>query len=200
MVRAYAMDFLSKNYKDADLDALYRNGLNDRSYTVIGTALAGIAKSNSEEALKLAKQYENEKSVDILYAVADLYANYGSDEHNAFFVNSAERFTGYGKIGFVTLYTSFLKRVQKNETVLNGAGLLAEIANDKSSSKWVTYYAKKSVRELATMYETNASYAREKIKVQKAANPQANTRQLEDQAADADTQAEKIKEILRNLR
>lgn len=164
-VRAAAMNFLVENYKDADLQSLYKNALSDKSYNVLGVALSGIAKGDAVEGMKLAKQYENEKSVDVLFAIAEVYAKYGSDENNDFFVNSEKSFTGFEKIGFITQYGAFLRNVKNDDTVAKGAALLAGIANAEGVSKWVAYYAKKSIKDLVTMYEDrgNATAQRDKI-------------------------------------
>jgi aminopeptidase N len=81
-VRALAIEYLSAHYKDADLETLYKNALNDKSYYVLSSSLSAIGKLNPAEALITAKQFENEKNNDVLFAVASLYANNGSDENN----------------------------------------------------------------------------------------------------------------------
>lgn len=199
-VRASALDYLSSNYKDEDLLATYRNGMNDKSYSVLGSALAGIAKSNPEEAMKLAKPYENEKSVDVLFAIADLYANYGSDEKNEFYINNAEKFTSFSKIGFVTLYSSFLKKGKKDATVNQGVALLETLARDSSASKWINYYSKKAIRDLATMYKDNYDFLSQKLKTQKEANLNAATTELETQIENAKTQSQKIGDIYNSIK
>jgi aminopeptidase N len=200
IVRAAAMNYLAENFKDEDLIELYRSGLNDKSYMVVGTSLGSLAKVKPEDAISLAKKYENEKSVDVLYAVADVYANHGSDANQEFFETSADKFTGFSKIGYVQLYSVFLKRVKSKEGVVKGAETLARIAKSDGTNKWVAYYAKKSVRDLISMYEDNISFAEGKIKTQKAANPAANTRELEEQVADAQSQIEKIKVIYNGIK
>jgi aminopeptidase N len=199
-VRASAMEYLVQNMDDADLQDLYKKGLNDQSYSVIGVSLSGIAKADAAEALRLAKAYENEKSVSMLFPLADLYSTYGTDEHNAFFIRSAPMFTGFGKIGFVTLYTTFLKRVKAREPLMSGVQLLANIASDPGNSKWVGYYAKKSLRDLAAMYDESASFVAQKIRTQKETNPSANTRELEEQQLDHESRAKEIRDISNNLK
>ena len=168
-VRTAAIDYLSSNYKDEDLKVLYKSALNDRSYSVLGTALIAISKADPEAGVLLAKQYETEKSNDILFVIADLYANYGSDDNNEFFVKVADKFTGFSKIGFVSLYDLFLKKVKKDETINSGVDVLKGIAED-SSSKWGAYYAKKSIKGFATMYEDRANDNSQKLKTLKKEN------------------------------
>lgn len=201
LVRAAAIDYLVTNYKDDDLQALYKNGLQDQSYAVLGSSLAGIAKANPDEGMKLAGQYENEKSAEVLYAIADLYAKYGTDENSGFFERSGDQFTGFSRIGYITAYTAFLKRAKNDETVNRGVSILEAIAKDESSSKWVAYYAKKSIKDLVTMYDDRANVAETKIKNLKETNPAAGGIQdLQAQADDARQQKEKLTVIYNGLK
>lgn len=200
MVRAAAIDYLSENFKDAELMPLYKFALNDKSYNVLGSALMAIAKINSKDALVLAKKYENEKSVDVMYAIGDIYSNYGDDSYNYFFINNAEKFTGFSKIGYVSLYTSFLKKATKDETVNSGANVLHAIATDKGNSKWVAYYAKKSIKELANMYDDRAHKDEQKLKDLKSANPNVGgTQELEQRIESAQKQKQKLLDLFNSI-
>lgn len=200
-IRSAAMEYLTEHYTDTDLQVLYKNGLNDRAYSVLGASLAGIAKANPEEGMALAKKYETEKSVAVLYSIADLYSKYGSDENNDFFVNSEERFTGFEKIGYITQYANFLKRVKKDETVNTGVAIFERIAKDENISKWVAYYAKKSIKDLATMYEDRQSLAEQKLKTIKEANPNAGgTQELQSIIDNSRMQKEKLAAVYNGLK
>jgi aminopeptidase N len=200
-VRAAAIDYLVEHYSDGDLQAVYKSGLNDRSYGVIGSSLLGITKSDPSEGLKIARQYENEKSVSVLYAVADLYSKYGSDDNNDFFVKAENRFNGFDKIGYITQYAAFLKRAKKDETVNSGVAIFERIATDESISKWVAYYAKKSIKDLATMYEDRESLTSQKLKTIREANPNAGgTQELESIMVNSKAQKEKLMEIYKGLK
>lgn len=197
IVRAAAIEYLTANYADADLQDLYKNGLNDKSYSVLGASLAGIAKGDAVEGLRTAKLYENEKSVEVLYSVAGLYAKYGSDENNDFFIKTAGRFNGFEKIGFIVEYGSFLKRVKKDETVNSGVALLEAIAKDTNISKWVVFYAKKAIKDLIAMYEDRAGAISLKLKTEK--EPGA-LKDLEMQQSAAVSQKERLQMIYNGLK
>jgi aminopeptidase N len=201
MVRAAAIDYLVEHYSDSDLQPLYKAGLNDRSYGVIGSSLAGITKADPSEGMRIAKQYENEKSVSVLYSIADLYSKYGSDDNNDFFIKAEDRFNGFDKIGYITQYAAFLKRVKKDETVNSGVIILERIAKDESISKWVAYYAKKSIKDLATIYEDRESLASQKLKTIREANPSAGgTQELESIMVNSKAQKEKLLGIYNGLK
>lgn len=201
VVRASAIYFLSENFKDPELQQLYKTSLNEKSYSIIGASLAGIAKADPPEGMRLAKQFENEKSVAVLYSIADLYSKYGSDEQNDFFIRTNDMYSGFEKIGFISQYTSFLKIVTKEETVNLGVVLLERIAKDESISKWISYYAKKSIKELAVMYEDKENLASQKIKKLKETDPNAaEIKGLEAQAEAAKLQKQKLEAIHSGLK
>ncbi|MCX6294711.1 MAG: hypothetical protein NTX97_01380 [Bacteroidetes bacterium] len=182
------------------METLYKNALNDKSYYVLSSSLSAIGKLNPAEALITAKQLENEKNNDVLFAVASLYANNGSDENNDFFLKNASKFNGYSLIGFVSQYGAFLRKVQKDETVNAGVDLLASIAKDESIIKWVAYYAKRSIKDLITMYDDRISFDAEKIKKLKESNPNADTKELETQIESAKAQKQRISDVFISIK
>lgn len=200
IVRALSIEYLYTNYKDADLEVLYKNGLKDKSYYVFSSSLSAIGKTNPKEAMTIAKEYESEKNIDVLYAITDLYAINGTDEQNAFFLKSASKFTSFSLIGFISQYTSFLKKDKKDETVNSGVELLAGIAKNEETIKWVAYYAKKSVKEILTMYEDRIAFNNEKIKKLKEINPNADVHLLEGEIETAKVQREKIAKIFDSIK
>ncbi len=200
IVRALSIEYLYANYKDADLESLYKNGLKDKSYYVFSSSLSAIGKINPKEAMLIAKQYEEEKNIDVLYAITDLYAANGTDEQNSFFLKSVNKFTGFSLIGFVSQYTSFLKKDKKDETVNAGVELLATIAKDEGTIKWVAYYAKKSVKEIQTMYEDKIAFSTEKLKKLKEINPNADVHLLEGEIENAKIQKEKVAKVFDTIK
>jgi aminopeptidase N len=150
-VRSAAIEQLGNNYKDdADLIALYRQSVNDKSYAVAGASLASLAKSDKKESMRIAKQFESEKSMDMLLAVAQIYSQYGSDENNSFFVNLSPKMSGWDKVSFAMTYTDFLKHC--NDSTINyGILVLQDIAKTENN-KWIRYFGQKGIKDLAQMY------------------------------------------------
>jgi uncharacterized protein (UPF0147 family) len=136
----------------------------------------------------------------VLFAVADLYSLSGSDENNEFFVKNVSKFSGYSMIGFISQYGAFLKKVKKDETVDKGVEVLATIASDKDVTKWVAYYAKKSIKEIANMYDDRITANTEKIKKLKEINPIAEVRELEIQIDSAKAQKEKVAKVFDTIK
>jgi aminopeptidase N len=199
-VRAIATDYLSSHYKSPELEAVYKNGLNDRSYYVLSSSMTAFAKLNPEQGMSYAKQYENEKNLDVLYAVASIYSNFGSDENNDFFVKAKDKFTGFSMIGFVSEYGAFLKRAKRDETVNNGVALLAGIAQAEGVNKYVAYYAKRSIKDLVIMYDDRIASNTEKIKTSKSANSNAPVAELESQVERDQAQRQRVADVLNGIK
>lgn len=194
-VRADALSFLVNHYKgDVTLTDCFRNALNDRSYEVLGEGLSGITAIDPKEGLKLAKQYEDEKSTSLLLKVASVYASNGSDENNAFFLKVAPKFTGFGSIGFANYYTVFLTQRAGDESINQSISVFENIAKNESS-KWVRYYGQKSLNELIKYYQDKIDSLQAKINDLKQTNKDATgLKKLEDDLAQAQAQKEKIVE------
>jgi len=194
-VRSTAIDYLSANFKDDDLQTHYKNALNDKAYSVLSSALTAIARTNPAEGLKLSQKYENEKNNDVLSAIAGLYSTYGSDENNDFFIKAEKKFQGFSKISFINDYTSFLLKTKNDTTINSGIIVLKNIVEDEGLSKWVTYYAKKSILDLATLYEERINSASQKIK-----EKNSDTALLEAQIERAKAQKLNIMEIYNSIK
>ena len=155
LVRAEAIDFLAKNYSGKELDALYQSKLADSSYAVMGSALIALAKSNPDATLKQAKQFETETATSIRYALMDLYSKHGSDEHNLYFMNIKDDFSGFERFGFMNLYSAYLKRCS-DETVLTGMEYFKETAK-KENNAYVKTFAQRAIKAQVSRYDQKES-------------------------------------------
>jgi aminopeptidase N len=146
-VRANALGVLAENYKGTDLDALYEKSLGEQSYAIVAKALEALSKTNPTVAMQKAKGLENESSKKVLFAIADLYAQNGSDEHFEFFSKVKNRYQGFELLGFVSVYGKFLKRITNKESILKGGADMAAWA--KTSNQYVKFGSLKVLKSLA---------------------------------------------------
>lgn len=145
-VRAAAISFLAANYTGKELEDLYEKSISEQSYSIISAALEGLVKSNPQSALAKAQTLENEKGKKLVFAVADIYANYGSDENAQFFINAKSQFSGFELLGYNSVYGKFLKRCTKPETVIAGATDISKMA--KSPNQYVRYGSLKVLKSV----------------------------------------------------
>jgi aminopeptidase N len=135
-VRGDAMTALVEYFdNDETIKAVLINGLSEESYYVIEKALENLSKVSSEDALKFAKSLENEENSNIKNTVCNIYAEYGEEEQNAFFIKTASKLTGYSKYAFILSYNKYLKK-QNNNTISEALPILKETAT-KENAWWL---------------------------------------------------------------
>ena len=146
-VRQAAVKYLSTNYTDKDLVDVYKYALQDSSYAVLGTAIMAITKTDSLQGVVLAKKYEKENNKDVLIAIAEVYARYGSSENHNFFLMAVNKVKSYPKARFVNMYGTFLKKINDTTELNKATQILRKIEEDKSN-KWAAISAKKLLEEV----------------------------------------------------
>jgi aminopeptidase N len=168
-VRAEAIHALSIHFKGDDLTALYEKGLSEQSYAINAECLEAMTKVNPTIALQKAKALENETGKKLIYAIADLYSNHGSDENAPFFAKAKTQFNGFELLGFGSIYGKFLKRCTKPETAIDGANDLAKMAS--TGGKYVRYGALRVLKtSLVENYESRESKLKSNIEAAKKEN------------------------------
>lgn len=197
LVRAAAIKSLAKNFAhDPDVINVFTKGINDSSYAVESVSLNGIAKSDKAEALKDAKAMENEDEIEIMMGVGEVYAEYGSDENNDFFVKANKRVSGFEQIPYVVVYGAFLKRCS-DATINQGLAILDTIAKN-GDNNFSKFYAKNEINQLLTMYTSRASDIQGKMDDMKKANPNdPKLADLQKQLDACKAQEEKIKGLMK---
>lgn len=164
---------LSKNYKhDGSLLSVYKNALNDSSYTVETEGLNAIASVNKEGALKYARQLENTDEPDMLLGIASVYSQYGSDSNNTFFEKIAGQLTGFEpEVEYVSVYGQFLKQRSSNNTnVTNGVDIIANIYQH-GSNRIAKFYARSALQQILAGYQDKEGVLNEQIAGLQKNNP-----------------------------
>lgn len=198
-VRALAIDHLSKNFEGDDLTPLYRQSIRDRSYSVAGVSLSALGKKDKKEALAAAKEFEAEKSNSMKMAVAQIYAEHGSDENNPFFSALSEKVTDWENISFANLYTEFLKRCS-DDTVNAGILILEKIAHTEDN-RWIRHFGQKGIKDLAQMYSDRVQKISDQISKFKAKPGSPDElKTLEAQLAKAKSQEQKLNTLYDSLK
>lgn len=83
---------------------------NDKSYSVISEALAGLANIDPDQAMLEAKQLENERSSKMLFGICQLYAAHGSAANTDFFIATMNNpmLQGWDRLGALNATTIFV--------------------------------------------------------------------------------------------
>ncbi|TAL62607.1 MAG: hypothetical protein EPN85_02250 [Bacteroidetes bacterium] len=197
-VRALSIDQLSKNFEGDELSSLYRQSVNDRSYSVAGTSLSAFAKKDKKSALTAAKEFESEKSTDMQMAIAHIYAEHGSDENHAFFAALSQKMSGWENVSFANIYTEFLKKCS-DDTINSGIPILEKIARNEDN-RWVRHFGKKGIKDLAQMYTDREQKITEQItKLRSRKNTPPELTTLEQQLAKVKSQEQKLNSLYDSL-
>jgi aminopeptidase N len=190
-LRTSAITQLANNFSDEDLTALFKQLVNDRSYSVSSAALSALAKKDSKEALSISHQFENEKNSSILFTIAQIYAEYGNDSNNPFFVKLSQQISGWKNVSFANTYTEFLKKCS-DDTINAGIKILERIARFESN-RLIRYFGQKGIKELAEMYAEREQRISANITKLKEKNASlTELKPLEEQLAHIQSQKNKL--------
>ena len=190
-VRSLAIEQLSNNFTDDELALLYRHSVNDRSYAVAGSSLSALAKKDEKQAMDIARQFESEKSMDMLLAVAQIYSAHGNDNNQPFFAGLAGKMSGWENVSFANTYTEFLKRCS-DDTINAGIKILEKIARTEDN-RWVRHFGQKGIQDLAQMYaEREQKISAQIAKLKGKQESAGELKVLELQLAQAKSQGQKI--------
>lgn len=172
-VRAAAFSALAKNYADSSLVDVYKEGLKDRSYTVMGEALSAISAKNPKEAMKIAGELEKEENATIKIAIANLYAAHGTDAENSFFVKQAEEMSGFEKYMLIQAYGRYLI-TRSDEIISSGLPALEDVARN-STAWWMRLSGMQALSALSGKYsemENDLKGSVEELKKTKPGSPE----------------------------
>lgn len=181
-VRAKALNALNKKFgKDADVAELNNKALSEASYAICGEALEAIIKSDPKLAMEKAKALETETGKDVIFPIADLYSNQGSEAQIPFFQNNLKYMTGFEIAGYVGMYAKLGKR-------LNNPADAAVVVNDlemmtKGANRFTKYGAVKGIRDIAAAWEGKEKALKAKLEAAKA--EKKDTAALEKELAEA---------------
>ena len=190
-VRAEAIKFLTENYNGSDLKEIYLNAMNDRSLNVISNALDGLSGIDIQLALTKAKELEKENGAALLFAIMDLYANHGGNDHFRFFTEKAKEFGGFAEVGYYNMFGKFLKKCN-DENTLNGATFIKN-KTKASTNKFAKYSAQKAIKDQLSRYQDMEDELNAKIEAARKNN--SDTKDLEARLSKIKNTGEKLKVI-----
>ncbi len=165
-VRARALKALNNKFnEDTDVIGLNEKALSEQSYAICAEALSALVKRNPEMALKKARVFENENAKSIIFVIANIYGEKGSDAEMPFFHNNLKNVSGFELLTYVGAYTKTAKRCVKKESVIMAAGDFEMLA--KGGSKYVKYACNKGVKDLLSVWEGKVNSLSKKLEVSK---------------------------------
>lgn len=167
--RAKALNMLSENMEGgSEISTLYESALNEASYAICGEALQAIAKTNTMQAMSKAKLFEKESGKDVLFPIAALYGNYGSDDQIPFFHNAIKYMTGFDFMSFCSSYAKTAKRCNTSTSAIAAAMDLEGLG--KGANKYIKFASLKALKDIAGEWELREKRAKSAIETAKKEN------------------------------
>ncbi len=145
-VRSEALAALEKNFDDDKISDVYKQALKDPSYSVMTTALINYIDKNPTQ-LAMLKEYEYDRSGELMSALSAIYANHGNDQHLAYAAMALDQSKGFSKFAVIQNYGKLLERC-KPETIETGKKLLIEEAKN-TKSNFLRMQAKNALSSLS---------------------------------------------------
>jgi len=167
--RANALEYLNKYYENsAELPALNENALKESSYAVNIEALNYFIKKDPKDALIKAKAFEKDAGKTILYTMANLYGNHGSDLDIEFFSNNLKHFGGFELISYLSNYIKLAKRCETSAAALAAARDFELIAKD--GGRYTKMGAVKGLKDLVNVWSKKETDMKTKLETAKTEN------------------------------
>jgi aminopeptidase N len=180
--RAKALSVLNNRFiHDPDILALNERALAEESYAICAEALETMGKVNPKMALEKAKMFEKEQGKDILFAVANLYSNHGSDNQIRFFHEGLFYINGFDQMPFLAAYAKTARRCLSGEYAIQAALDFESIG--KGANKYIKFSALKGLKDIASAWEAREATARTNL--ENARKEGKNVAELEKQLASA---------------
>ncbi|WP_317898752.1 M1 family metallopeptidase [Aurantibacillus circumpalustris] len=148
-----------------DMIGLNSTALNDKSYAVCAEALTGIAKSDVKMAMEKAILLERESGKELLFVIANLYANNGGDGQVHFFHDALKFINGFDVMGFAGLYTKTARQCKIPENVLTTARDLEMLSN--GANKYIKFTMVKGIKDILSSWESKENTVQTKLETAK---------------------------------
>lgn len=184
-VRAAALFALTDGVTTTkDLKDVYLAALNDKSYMVVSRALTGLMKHFPETGMAETKKRENDKARGMRLAVAQAYAEGGSEEQQAWFESTMNELYGQYYGSFIWMYYEFLTRRCQPATVLKALPAIEKKQQDNSSTT-ATIVTKAVVSRMLYHYKAREKATEQKIaELKSVKNNATGLQKLEAQKAE----------------
>jgi len=150
--RAEALKIFNKKFfKSGEFYSVNEKALTEKSYAICSVAIEALSKANPEIAMEKVKAFENENGKSLLYSIAELYSDYGSDEQFTFFHQALKYFDGFELLSFCTSYMKTIKRFNNPINVINAVKDLEIIV--RTNNNYLRYGALKCIKDIINVWQ-----------------------------------------------
>jgi aminopeptidase N len=173
LVRARALALLNKRYeKDGEVKEFNEQALREQSYAICGEALEYFSKVDPSMAMERAKAFENESGKDVIFPIAALYAERGTEAQAPFFHNALKYFNGFDAMSFISLYAKLAKRCNDVGCTIFAAGDFESFS--LGANKFVKHACAKGLKDLIQVWDEKSSELQKQVDAAKATQKDAS--------------------------
>ncbi len=164
--RANALEYLNTHYaSDAMVASLNDAAYKESSYAIISEALKYYTKKDPKLGVEKAKFYEKENGKSILYTIASIYANHGSDIQLEFFNANMKYFGGFELITYLSNYIKLAKKSESSTGAILAARDFEVIARE--GGKFTKTGAVKGMKDLSAIWTKKETDWKAKVELAK---------------------------------
>jgi aminopeptidase N len=198
-VRSAAIMQLAKNFaNEPEHNTIYEAAVKDSSYAVIAAGLNAYSKTDKTRALALADEFAKEKNMEIRFAVAEIYAEFGDASKHDFFTSSLKSMGAGSKYQFVMIYSNYLKH-QSDAEIDKGMVVFEDIA--ANGKPWYLKFAGyQALSSFQGFYSTRSEELNIKAESLRAEGNKAEADRMEMEAKKAAEKSEMIAKRIREIK
>ncbi|MEY4875188.1 MAG: hypothetical protein RL708_337 [Bacteroidota bacterium] len=150
MIRAAAVKKLGSSKMPASYTSIFMNATMDSSYTVCAEALKALSYTASGSMYVACKKFEEETNSTVQNAIAKVYGDKGTPEHQTFFTQILKTKSGNQLYPFINQYSNYLYRMPE-PVIEKGTLQLEDVAiNDKEYMVRLAAY--EAIKHFKTKY------------------------------------------------
>jgi aminopeptidase N len=152
-VRSSAVTRL-KDISGTDIMPTLEKTLQDKSYTVLGSALNVLFLKDSIKAAQEARGYKDEENLNLLISVWDILSRSGDAKDNDYFIQQFKKFDGWQSYYVMIYYLAFLERQTDSYIINKGVDEFKRIAIE-DAEEWTGMFASSYLTSLKEYYTNN---------------------------------------------
>ena len=127
--RADALGVLAE-LEDSSLKDVFVKGMKDKSYSAMGNALSGLAKTDSDLGMKEAAKLEDNKKGSVQRSISNIYGEMGGKEQLGFFEKGLKDGNNFTLYTYQQDYGKILQRIDDANSLKKGINSLKANAAD----------------------------------------------------------------------
>ena len=159
-VRATALTSLAKTGDKQYAATMQKYLGTEQPYSVVGAALAGLAKLDPQAAIGIAKSFENDESDGIIQTLSELYGNNPSRDNLPFFEKKMAKVDYMGAFAFFDNYQKSLVGINDPTLIDAGVDKLKAISMDAKTSLFRRFGATKAIADMRKVFEEKGNTAK----------------------------------------